>query len=74
MSYDNHRYYIFDCYNSIAGNRKGYRTFKGANQQASSHKSKLNKYLWIRADSFKVSSTETTIMVYSIKFLGVNNV
>ena len=68
------RYYIFDCFGSIAGNLSGYRTIRGANQQASSPKSKLNAYLWNRADSYFLPANQTTKLVYSIKLLGVENV
>ena len=68
------RYYIFDCFGSLAGNINGYPTFRGANQQASSPKSKLNKYLWDRADSFFVPANQTTKLFYSIKLLGEDNV
>ena len=67
------KYYIFDCFGSLAGNINGYPTFRGANQQASSPKSKLNKYLWNRADSYFVPANQTTKLVYSIKLLGVDH-
>ena len=60
------RYYIFDCFGNIAGNIKGYRTMRGAMQQASSPRSKLNKYLWQRAESY-YRQESTTVLVYSIK-------
>ena len=66
----NQKYYIFDCFGSLAGNINGYATFRGANQQASSPKSKLNKYLWNRAESYFVPANQTTKLVYSIKLLG----
>lgn len=40
-------YFIFDCVGNIAGNPKGYRTFKGANKQANG-KTKLMSELWRR--------------------------
>jgi hypothetical protein len=74
MSYENHRYYIFDCNNNVAGNLKGYRTFKGATQQASSPKSKLNKYLWFMFYSAKEHGFLQSNTVYTIDFKGINNV
>jgi hypothetical protein len=41
-------YYILDCNNEIVGNKKGYRTFRGANQQAHSTRSKVCEELWRR--------------------------
>jgi len=67
------RYYIFDCFGSLAGNLNGYRTIRGAMQQADSPKTKLNKYLWNRADSYFMPANQTTKLVYSIKLLGVEN-
>lgn len=62
------RFYIFDCFGNIAGNLKGYRTMRGAMQQASSPKTKLNKYLWQRAESY-FPANYTTKLVYSIKLI-----
>ena len=67
------KYYIFDCFGSLAGNINGYCTIRGATQQADSPKSKLNKYLWARADSYFVPAHQTTKLVYSIKLLGVDH-
>ena len=67
------KYYIFDCFGSLAGNINGYRTMRGAMQQASSPKSKLNKYLWTRADSYFAPAHQTTKLVYKIKLLGVDH-
>ena len=67
------RYYIFDCFGSLAGNLNGYRTIRGATQQADSPKTKLNAYLWSRADSYFVPAHQTTKLVYKIKLLGVEN-
>lgn len=65
------KYFIFDCFGNIAGNLNGYRTFRGANQQASSPRSKLNKYLWQRADNYFMPAGQTTLLVYSIKLIEV---
>lgn len=62
------RFYIFDCFGNIAGNIKGYRTMRGAMQQAGSAKTKLNNYLWQRSESY-YSDNETTKLIYSIKLL-----
>jgi hypothetical protein len=41
-------YYIYDCNDQIVGNPKGYRTFRGANQQANGKRSKVYQVLWDR--------------------------
>jgi hypothetical protein len=41
-------FYILDCNDAIVGNKKGYRTFRGANQQANSSRSKVYGELWSR--------------------------
>ena len=41
-------YFIRDCNDQIVGNPKGYRTFRGANQQAHSTRSKVNAEIWAR--------------------------
>lgn len=41
-------YFIRDCNDVIVGNSKGYRTFRGANQQAHSTRSKVWGELWAR--------------------------
>ena len=40
-------YFIYDCNNSIIGNPKGYRTYRGASQQASG-KTKVKTLIWDR--------------------------
>lgn len=40
------RYFIFDCQLNPVGNPKGYRTHRGAMQQASAKNSKLKYALW----------------------------
>ena len=34
-------FFIFDCMNNIAGNKKGYLTFKGASRQVDNQSSKV---------------------------------
>jgi hypothetical protein len=41
-------HFIYDCNNQIVGNPKGYRTFRGADQQAHSTKTKVYGVLWSR--------------------------
>jgi hypothetical protein len=41
-------FYILDCNDEIVGNKKGYRTFRGANQQAHSPRSKVYREIWSR--------------------------
>ena len=62
------RFYIFDCFGNIAGNIHGYRTMRGAMQQASSPKTKLNRYLWQRAESY-FPANRTTKLLYSIRLI-----
>jgi hypothetical protein len=64
------RFYIFDCFGNIAGNINGYRTMRGAMQQAGSPHSKLNAYLWQRSQSY-YPVNQTTKLVYSIKLIEV---
>lgn len=40
------RFFIRDCHGNIAGNPKGYRTFRGANAQADSVKTTTGRALW----------------------------
>jgi hypothetical protein len=40
------RYFILDCCGNVMGNPKGYRTMRGAIQQASAKNSKLKYKLW----------------------------
>jgi hypothetical protein len=39
-------YYIIDCTGKLVGNKKGYKTFRGANQQANSKYSKVCSEIW----------------------------
>ncbi len=48
-------YFIYDCNDNIVGNPKGYRTFRGADQQANMHKSKAFKTIW---ENFNQKCTE----------------
>jgi hypothetical protein len=55
-------YFIRDCNDQIVGNPKGYRTFRGANQQANSRFSKINRELWNRLYD-KRKAEPTAVMV-----------
>ena len=43
---ENNRFYIRDCNGVVVGNPKGYRTMRGAMQQASSRYSPVFRVLW----------------------------
>lgn len=49
----------------MVGNQKGYRTFRGANQQANG-KSKLNSLLWM---TFENRQDKTDNLINSIKLM-----
>jgi hypothetical protein len=57
-------FYIFDCNAQIVGNPKGYRTMRGAMQQASSPKSPVCRALWAAADALPSADRVT---VWSIR-------
>lgn len=40
------RYFLFDCQLNPVGNPKGYRTHRGAMQQAEARNSKVKPLLW----------------------------
>jgi hypothetical protein len=40
------RFFIYDCEGNIAGNPSGYRTMRGALQQAESRHGKAYRHLW----------------------------
>ena len=39
-------FFIYDCNNNVIGNPNGYRTFRGANQQAESRYAKAYRQIW----------------------------
>jgi hypothetical protein len=45
------RYFIKDCNGTIVGNPKGYNTFRGAQNQQNSHKSKTRQAIWEAFDA-----------------------
>lgn len=57
------RYFITNCNDQVVGNPKGYRTFKGANQQANG-RTKLRNLLW---DTFDARSNRSNNLIHSIK-------
>jgi hypothetical protein len=59
------KYFITDHNGNIAGNAKGYRTFRGASQQANG-KTKLRNTLW---DIFYARTNKSDNLVCSIKQL-----
>jgi hypothetical protein len=54
-------YFIRDCNDEIVGNPKGYRTFRGANQQANG-RSKINQELWNRYFDKKKQNSESNLV------------
>lgn len=56
-------YFIYDCNNSVIGNPKGYRTFRGANNQTDG-KTKIRNLIWTR---FYARENKTDELVCSIK-------
>lgn len=42
----NTRYFIRDCNGNIVGNPEGYRTHRGASQQAESKHSRTHRQIW----------------------------
>jgi hypothetical protein len=62
---EKNRFYIRDCCGKIVGNPKGYRTMRGAMQQADSRKSKIH---WELRDRFNMwhDRNPSEYLVYSI--------
>lgn len=62
------RVFIFDCRNNIVGNKAGYRTMRGAMQQADSPKSKVHRILWKTYQEWQsVHKNPNLNLVYSVK-------
>ena len=61
---DERRLFIYDCNGDIAGNPKGYRTLRGAMQQAQSKHSKTYRELWRR---YEEREDKTNRHVWSIE-------
>ena len=59
------KYFITDHNGDIAGNVKGYRTFRGASQQANG-KTRLRSVLW---DTFHARTNKNDNLICSIKQL-----
>lgn len=60
-------YYIYDCNGEVIGNPKGYRTFRGANQQANSRWSKVYPKLWATYEKRKAQEPAFNLIM-SIEF------
>lgn len=61
------RYYIYDCNGNIVGNPKGYRTFKGANQQQNQKGSPAYRAIWDTYYQAKQADPSAPAFVSSIK-------
>lgn len=56
------RFYILDCKDNIIGNPKGYRTHRGAMQQAGMPKAKAYRQAWqALEDARKINPSENLI-------------
>lgn len=62
------RFFIRDCHGNVVGNKSGYRTMRGAMQQAESKYSIIHKILW-RTFYYWVEDNPDAYerLVYSIK-------
>lgn len=60
------RFYILDCCGRIAGNPKGYRTIRGAIQQADSRFSKVHRELLAKFQMWD-NRNPSQSLVYRIK-------
>ena len=60
------RFFIFDCNDNLAGNPKGYRTMRGAIQQADSRFSRVHRELWDRHNAWHDRNPSHNL-VYSIR-------
>jgi hypothetical protein len=60
-------YYIYDCNGEVIGNPKGYRTFRGANQQANSRRSKVYPKIWATYEKRKALEP-TFNLIMSIEY------
>ena len=65
------KYLITDCNACIVGNPKGYRTFKGADQQANREGSPANRAIWaifnLQSELLAVAGLPKNDLIYSIK-------
>jgi hypothetical protein len=64
------RYFIFDCQYNPVGNPKGYRTHRGAMQQASAKNNKLKYKLWQALENCRKEYPNYSL-VYKIQALEV---
>jgi len=60
------RFYILDCCGNVCGNKKGYRTMRGAIIQADSRKSKTHRELWDRFQMWQ-DRNPSEYLVYKIQ-------
>lgn len=57
------KYYIRDCNGCIVGNKNGYKSFKGANIQATNPRMKINKLLW---ETFNSRENKESMLVSTV--------
>lgn len=60
-------YFIYNCKGEVVGNPKGYRTHRGASQQANSWRSKTYKAIWDCFFENKKTNPENKI-IHAIKW------
>ena len=65
----NGKFFIFDCNDRVVGNPNGYRTMRGATQQANSRKAQAFRDIWAAYDA--QDPRERNYLVSNIKFVGV---
>lgn len=58
------RFFIRDCHGNVVGNKSGYRTMRGAMQQAESKYSKTRNLLW---QTYYNNPNKNDNLVYSVK-------
>lgn len=63
----NGKFFIFDCNDRIVGNPSGYRTMRGAIQQANSRKAQAFRDIWAAYDA--QDPRERNYLVSNIKFV-----
>lgn len=61
-------FFIFDCNGEIVGNRKGYKTHKGAQTQCENKQSKISRLLWERFHT-RAQTLQGKSLIYSIRWV-----
>lgn len=60
-------FFIRDCNDNIVGNPNGYRTIRGAHQQANGKYTKVSNQLWATFYAKRNNTPNCDPLVYSIK-------